>query len=121
MYPGSNILNQALTVISQQTFQYLAFTANTLTSIGTKVPAYASPVTAAGSVQPVPKRLYQQYGLDLQKNYWNFFLPQSVIDIGRDVSSDKFTYNNAIYQCISLTPWYGVDGWVEVLTVIVPT
>ena len=119
-YPGSNILNQAMRLITKQSFEYIAFSGNTKNSIGMLVPSYASPVNVMGSVQPMPKRVYQQLGLDLNKSYWNFFISQSVVDVNRDVSSDQFIFNGTTYQCLSLTPWYGIDGWVEVLTVVVP-
>ena len=121
LIPGNNILNMAFNAIAKSSFQYVAFQSNALNDIGYKVPVYAAPVTVTGSAQPMPRRLYEQYGLDLQKTYWNFFIEQSVMDIERDVSSDQFILQGAIYQCISAVPWYGIDGWLEVLTVLVPS
>lgn len=120
--PGANVLGLATRLVARQAFKYLKFIENSpINSIGYKVPIYADPIRVLGSIQAIPRRLYQQYGLDLQKTYYNFFLPQSIMDIQRDVSSDQFLWNNQKFQCESVTPWYGIDGWVEVLTVQVPS
>lgn len=120
-YPGSNILQQALRVIAQDSFSYSAYVSRETNSIGLDVVTYADPVPAKGSVQAVPRKLYEQLGLNLQRTYFNFFLPQSIVDVNRDVSSDYFTWNGNIYTCESITPWYWIDGWVEVLTIFTPT
>ena len=120
-YPGSNILNQAMRVISRQNFTYYPFAERTVNSVGVFQPTYGQPVPAQGSAQPVPKRLYEQMGLDLTKTYFNFYVPQSVIDINRDVSSDYFVFQGNTYTCESITPWFGIDGWVQVLAILVPT
>lgn len=120
MIPGANILQTALSIIAKQDFQYLAFSSRTPNDIGQDVAHYAPPVTAKGSVQPVPRNLYQAYGLDFQKNYMNFYMPRAVLDVERDVSGDQFKFNCQTYQCLSKTDWYGVDGWVAVLAVQVP-
>lgn len=121
LVPGSNLLNMAFSAIARQSFQYVAQSTDALNSIGLNAPTYAAPVSTTGSVQAIPKRLYELYGLDLQKTYFNFFLEQTVIDVGRDVSGDQFIFQGNKYQCLSITPWFGIDGWVEVLTILLPS
>lgn len=115
--PGSNLLKKALTVIAKQGFQYYQFQTRSPNAVGQDVAAYYPPVPGRGSVQPVPRNLYQAYGLDLQKNYMNFYMPQDVIDIERDVSGDQIKFNCKTFQCLSKTDWYGIDGWIQVLAV----
>lgn len=117
MMLGSNILNQALRLIGKQTIQYYAFNSRSTNDIGYDVSEYADPVDAKGSFQPIPRNLYQQMGLDFQRNYANVFLPQSMVDVERDVSGDKVGFNGKIYQCLSATPWAAIDGWTEMLVV----
>lgn len=117
MIPGMNILSTALRVIARQSFQYYAYNSRTKNAAGLLVPSYDSPKMASGSVQPVPRTIYEQNGLDLQKNYMTFFVEKDIIDIGRDVAGDKFVYNNQTFQALSITNWYSMDGWVPVLTV----
>ena len=120
MVPGSNILNRALKLLTAQTITYLAFVSRSTTAIGTQVPVYATAVQLRGSIQPVPRQLMEILGLDLQKHYVNIFVSNNVIDVARDVSSDKFKFGGATFQAISITKWRTVDGWNQVLAVEVP-
>lgn len=119
--PGANILNMAMTIIAKQTFTYSAFLGRVLNSIGMQVPSYATPVVVQGSVQPVPRNLYAQLGLDLQGSYFWFFVPQKIFDVARDISGDQFIFNNKTYQTLSKTAWDALDGWDSVLCVQVPS
>lgn len=120
MIPGSNLLATALRVIAKQTFQYQAFQCRTLNSVGQYEAAYAPATTLAGSVQPVPRNLYQQYGLEFDKYYLKFFVSKNVIDVTRNKSGDLLAFQGNNYQVESVTPWFGIDGWNEVLAVQVP-
>ncbi len=117
LVPGSNLLGMALRVIARQSFDYYAFIARVKNSAGLFVPDYASPVTLTGSVQPVPRVLYQNLGLDLQRNYLTFYVEKDILDLRRDVSGDKFVFAGLTYQCESITNWFPMDGWVPVLAV----
>lgn len=117
MIPGSNILNMAMSVIATQAVDYYAYAYRTVNDIGLDVAGYQDPVTIYGSVQAVPRSVYQERGLDLQKNYVNFFVRSDAIDLHRDTSGDQFRYSGKVFQLISTTNWYGQDGWVEVLCV----
>ena len=117
MIPGSNILNMALSVIAKTSFNYYAFSSRFKQPNGVYLPTYAPPVALQGSVQPVPRELYQEYGLDFNKYYQNVFVSQNVVDVARDVSGDMVQIQGQMYQCESITPWYGIDGWVQILVV----
>jgi len=118
--PGSNILNQALRLIARQTISYIAYVSRATNSIGNWVTTYADPVNVLGSIQPVSRVLMQTLGLDMQKHYVNIFVPQNIVDIRRDVTSDQFVFAGAKYQALSITKWVTVDGWNQVLCVEVP-
>ncbi|OWK42193.1 phage collar protein [Fimbriiglobus ruber] len=110
----------ALSVIGKSSFTYLAFASRTPNQIGQDVTKYESPVPLQGSVQPVPRSLYQQYGLDFQRNYINVYVSRAVLDVTRDVSGDMIEFNGNSYQCLSITPWAAIDGWSAVLCIQVP-
>ncbi len=76
MIPGANILTTALSIIAKQSFSYYQFQSRTPNAIGQDVATYAEPITLTGSVQPVPRTLYQDYGLDFQRNYINVYAKQ---------------------------------------------
>lgn len=118
--PGSNLLNQAFNLIAKQTMTYYPFLSRTKQPNGMLVPNYGPGVTAQGSFQPVSRALMQILGLDMQRSYVNIFISQRVLDVERDVSSDKFVFKGHTYQALSITPWISVDGWNQVLAVKVP-
>ena len=121
MIPGINVLSMALTVIAPQTVLYYAFQGRVTNAAGLDVATYATPVEdSQGSVQPVERKLYQQFGLDLRKSYVNWFVSRAILDVARDVSGDQFVYAGSRYQCQSITNWKSQDGWVQVLAVEIP-
>lgn len=115
--PGQNILNMALTVIWRQTLMYYQYVSRSLNSVGQDVTVYASPVELVGSWQPVPRKLYVIYGLDLQKDYFTFYTSNNLLDITRDVSGDQISFMGRRYQVESDNDWYQLDGWKGVLCV----
>lgn len=115
--PGSNLLNAALTVIAKQSLIYYRATGRTLNDVGQDVTTYAPGVVVLGSFQPVPRTLYAQFGLDLQKDYFTFYVSKDVIDVGRDVSGDQLAYFDERFQCESNNDWYRADGWKGILCV----
>lgn len=117
MIPGQNILNMALSVIAKQQVTYYRFAGRALNSIGQDITTYNSPIFVVGSWQPVPRTLYYQYGLDLQKDYFTFYTSNNVIDVGRDVSGDQIAFNGQRYQCESNNDWFQLDGWKGILCV----
>lgn len=117
MIPGSNLLNLALSVIARQQFQYFQFLSRAQNAIGQDIATYAAPLSLSGSVQPVPRELYHDNGLDFQRNYFLFYVSENVIDPRRDVSGDIMNFAGNTYQCISENDWFPIDGWTGVLCV----
>lgn len=117
MIPGSNILNMALRVIAAQPVDYFRFASRSLTIDGLDVTNYDEPVILRGSIQAIPRSMYAYLGLDFQKNYINFFVSTAILDVERDISGDQLGWSGRQWQCISVTPWYGIDGWVQVLSI----
>lgn len=107
----------ALSIIARQTVTYYHMTARALNDVGQDVTTYASPVNMTGSFQPVPKRLYEVYGLDLQKSYYTFYTSNNLLDVQRDLSGDQIAFNNRRFQCESANDWFAIDGWKGVLCV----
>ncbi len=115
MIPGANILNMALTIIAKQTVQYYAYASRSLNVVGQEVTVYADVVNMVGSWQPVPRKLYMQYGLDLQKDYFTFYTSNDVLDVTRDVSGDQIAFMGKRFQVESNNDWFQLDGWKGVL------
>lgn len=117
MIPGSNLLSMALSVIAPQTVSYYRFTGNTVNAIRNKIPSYADPVDILGSLQPVARALYSQYGLDLSKKYFILFTENNLIAVDRSIAGDQISVEGVRYECLSATEWFNLDGWVEILCV----
>ena len=113
--PGSNLLNIALSVIQKQSVLYYAENTRTLNDIGQDVTVYDAPRELVGSFQPVPRRMYEKYGLDLQKTYYTFYTSNDVRDVERDISGDQLVYGADRFQCESNNEWYRADGWKGIL------
>lgn len=119
MIPGSNLLNMALTVIAKQAITYYQATGRALNNIGQDVTTYAAATVIVGSFQPVPRQLYQQFGLDLQKSYYTFYTSNNIFDVMRDVSGDQIAFNGQRFQCESNNDWFALDGWKGILCVLI--
>lgn len=115
--PGSNLLARAARIIAQTPFVYVKFTGRVNNEVGLFVATYAKPVQTQGSVQPVPRDLYERYGLELQKSYLVVYVQQTVIDVARDTSGDIIKFNNGDYNILSDTRWFPIDGWTAFICV----
>ena len=115
--PGQNLLNMALRIIARQGITYYHDLGRTQNAVGQDITQYDEGRWMVGSWQPVPRQLYQVYGLDLQKDYFTFYTSNNILDITRDVSGDQLAFNGQRYQCESNNEWYAMDGWVGVLCV----
>lgn len=117
MIPGINLLSLAQTVIASQTVSYFVNTGRSNNAIGMLVATFADPVPVAGSFQPFPREKYEIYGLDFNRSYFNFYVSRNVIDLQRNIAGDQLEFQGKRYQCVSKTPWVGIDGWDAVLCV----
>ena len=119
--PGANLLNIALSVINPAAISWAAFVSQAVGANLAVANTYAAPVVIRGSAQPVSRVLMETLGLDMNKSYIHIYAPNNVIDIERNITSDQFTVNGTLYQGLSATPWFGYDGWNEILCVQVPS
>jgi len=118
--PGSNMLNRAARLIKLQPIAYYAYTGRETNEAGLYDSTYAQPRVTQGSLQPVPRSLYDVYGLDFDKNYSTVYLAKNSLDIARNVAGDQLTYGSRRFQVESKTDWFGQDGWDALLCIEVP-
>lgn len=100
-----------------QPFSYIQNTGRVDNGIGQDISQYNAPIQIQGSVQAVPRNLFEVYGLDFQKQYVTFYVSRQILDVERDVSGDKIQYANLTYQCLSQTDWNAQNGWTGVIAV----
>ena|ERR1700679_1506503 len=111
MIPGINLLNVAGQIIDFSLVSYYQYTGRSLNSVGQYVATFSEPTNLKGSLQAVPRNLYEQHGLDFNKKYVLLYVPENSIEVQRDVTGDQFTYSEKKYQIESSTDWFFQDGW----------
>ena len=115
--PGSNLFKEAIKLIKPTRIQYYKWNGRTLNPVKQWISSYEDAITIKASVQAVSRGVYQQFGLDLQKQYIKFFAPVDFFDLSRDTSGDKVVFNGRLYQINSQTDWFVQDGWASCLAV----
>lgn len=98
-------------------FQFYKYLGHIIDDMGRDVPNFDEPVTYTGSVQPVPNRLYEQLGLDLDKNYKTIFSPQLMKSLAEDIQPDRIVYESRTFQIVENKNWYETNGYTKVLMV----
>lgn len=118
--PGANLLSIASRVIRFETLGHRAFVSRCANSAGDFVSTFAASVDIQGSMQPVQKRLYQELGLNLAKNYCILYTSATITPTGRDREGDLITFAGKTWQCESDQNWAAMDGFTKMLCVEVP-
>jgi len=113
----TNLLQKALKLIPSESFYYEKFTDETANSLGRMAPTYAMPVLVHGSVQSPENSLYQQMGLDLDKNYKIFYGSLDINGNETQTQPDRFIYKGKVFETVKNTNWFNYDGWCGVLAV----
>lgn len=113
MVPGSNLLAMASRLIGFQTIQHSRFKRCVLGNDGVWTPEYFQAVECQASVQPTPRNMYEQLGLDLQKYYVTIYSLASLrlYDLERGRFCDIVDFNGDRFNVESNTPWENQDGW----------
>lgn len=120
MIPGANLLGMALRHIRPQTLQYRAFVSRDENAAGDTVATFATAADIQGSMQPVDKKLYQELGLNLSKNYWTLYVFGDVQPTARDRDGDLVLFAGLTCQCESDRNWSAVGEYRKILCVEVP-
>lgn len=116
----SNLLKKALKLIPGESYQYIKFLGEEPNAMGVMIPTYAEAVTitpANGMVQSPENSLYQQLGLDLDKNYKIFYGAVSIKGNEEQPQPDRFIYDGKTFETVRNTDWFNYDGWCGVLAV----
>lgn len=113
-----NVLTTAMTVIPPEPLQYERFVGKVTNEIGIDVVTFAAPVKIEGSIQHhVAERLYDAYGLSLNKNYCLVDLPAQLYGSEAQITPDRLSFHNNTWIVMKATDWFKYNGWVRVLVV----
>lgn len=119
--PGSNLLSLALTVIGSTPVDYYQYQSVSTNAQGRDLTTYHPKQTiVSGSVQAVDRSRYERFGLDWEKRYISWFVPNlDAVDLSRnpDINGDVIEVNGRRFQLMGGTDWFDMDGWMSLLGV----
>ena len=118
MIRGINLLNIALGAIQPQQITWFKFLGNTENELGQDIPSYDAPVTITGSFQPVDARTIEQLGLDVAKQYRNWYSSSNMQMVKRESSPDYGIHDGRKYEVAGMqADWWNQDGWKGIIFV----
>ena len=106
-----NVLAMAQKIIPPVDILYYKFNTSTIDDYGAISPSFDTPITIKANVHPVPRSVYQEQGLDFNKQYISIFTQQQMFDLDRDNQSDKIEYLGEMYQLFNKSDWTYYNGW----------
>lgn len=109
--PGANVLALAARLIRLQSIGHSRYRGQEKTPAGIVNPSYYPVVQIRASVQPVPRTMYEDLGLDLQKSYLLVYTATPLQDIKRGLPCDQLLFNGRQWNVESNTDWLSQDGW----------
>jgi hypothetical protein len=115
--PGSNILEDALTVIDSVEIQFFENTARSKNSIGLYDSTYAAAIPVQAGVQAVKRNQYRNLGLDFNKHYIMLWSSHDFKDLARDRGADQIEFNSKRYELMNEDDWTALDQWNSALAV----
>ena len=118
--PGSNLLRAATRLIAQQDIEVRAANGRTLNAVGQYVSTYDPNNALKASVQPLPRSVYKQFGLDFKKTAWQIYIQVAIEDLARDGSPDHLIYNGNRLEVVTQREWHVADGWTNIIAYEVP-
>lgn len=116
-----NVLNPAMAATSilgcNKTFTFYKWLGSTVDEMGRDVPNYDEAITLTGSVQAVPNKMYEQLGLDFNKNYKTVFCSALIQSIAENIQPDRIIYDGRTYDVVENKNWYETNGYTKILIV----
>jgi len=113
---GSNNYDLAMQVLGDTEVLWFKFISRTNNDVMQEISQYDDPTTINGSLQPVNRNLYEQYGFDQNKILYIFYINEELTDVQRNSAGDKLVFGNQVLQCESSVPdIFKMDGWVGML------
>lgn len=121
--PGGNALAIAMSVLGRTPVSYFKFAGRTTNAGGVMLTTYSAAVTVSmGSVQAVSKKKYEALGLDWEKSYIAWYVPNlDAVDLARDVSGDVIEVLGRRWQLMGSNNWLLIDGWKSLMAVDIGT
>lgn len=114
------IAMQATAILGcNKTFTYIEYsdTDTIINDIGYEVPKIALQQDYIGSVQAVSNKMYEQMGLDLNKNYKLVYCPELVQSLAEKDHAGRVIYNGLTWDVIENQNWWETNGFTKFIMV----
>lgn len=112
-----NLLNAALRIIPKQQIIWRKFAGFEVDEQGLKINRYAEGVELTGSVQAVDRSLYEQLGLDQEKEYLTVYAPADIKGVSAQNAPDIIEFGGVAYKVVRNYPWHFYNGWAGVVVI----
>lgn len=119
--PGINLLGCALQLLASESVEYFAELERTKQPNGVYVTTYVASITIEeGEVQAVDRSKYGAMGLDFQKTYVTWYVPNLMfVTVQRAKSGDVIEWNGGRYQLTGGIDWSSQDSWGSAICVLI--
>lgn len=112
-----NLLEAAHRLIPFQKLVWYKWKGQTLDTALLRVNDYEPGVELEGSIQRVSESMYERLGLDFNSEYREIHTSANIQCLTNQNSPDLLEFEGKKWKVIRVTPWYGYDGWSEILVV----
>lgn len=113
-----NVLLTAMMVIPPEPIKYEKWVSNTTNSIGYDVSTYATAVDTIASIQGhISEKMYQAYGLDLNRNYCLVDIPAELVGVAEKTTPDRLTFHGRKWIVVKCNNWHTYNGWCKLIVV----
>ena len=102
-------------IVPQRRFSYKEYSGMVEGANGKDSPKYGDKKTAYGSVQPVPKKVYQSLGLNSEKEYIHIVTDACINGYG-DIG-DRVFFCGKEYRVMDCEDWRVVSDWAGVMCI----
>lgn len=109
-----NLLLKALNLIPPVSVTYKKFLGNARSGDGILSAEYGEgTVCPNAAVQPVPTEVYHERGMDVQKKYFDVYLPVEIRALEGQDAPDIVIFESNTYKVWKTEPWQSYDGWTK--------
>ena len=113
-----NVLLTAMRVIPPEPITYEKYIGTSVNSVGMDVPYYSQPIHTKASIQyHISEKMYQAYGLSLNKDYALVDIPANIIGSEGSKTPDRLTFHGKKWIVVKNNNWFIYNGWVKLIVV----
>ena len=84
-----------------------------INDFGVEIPVVKLEKTYTGSVQPVSNKMYEQMGLDLNKNYKIVYCPELLQSMAEKETTGRIIYDGRQWDIIENQNWFNSNGFTK--------